>query len=80
MLFVLSKEIRAAKGDKREERERVTHVVWGGGTFFSSRKPKDPVQANKLDKTNYCRTDSNISNFMRDCFMKVYQVCAKWLC
>lgn len=62
MLFVLSKEIRAAKGDKREERERVTHVVWGmggvgGQTFFSSRKRKDPVQANKLDKTNYCRTD-----------------------
>lgn len=38
MLFVLSKEIRAAKGDKREERERVTHVVWGmgGGKLFSA--------------------------------------------
>lgn len=48
MLFVLSKEIRAAKGDKREERERVTHVVWGGQAFFSSRKHKDPVQAKQI--------------------------------
>lgn len=80
MLFVLSKEIRAAKGDKRGERERVTHVVRGGQTFFSSRKHKDPLQANKLEKTNYCRTDSNVSNFRRDYFIKVYQVCAKWFC
>lgn len=36
-LFVLSIEIRAAKGDKREERECVTLVVWGPNFF---RQPK----------------------------------------
>lgn len=50
MLFALSKEIRVAKGDKREEKRGLVSLWYSGGqTFFSSGKFREYVQANQLD-------------------------------
>lgn len=59
MLFVLSKEIRAAKGETREKRGSVALWYSGGQTVFSSGQLREYVQA---WQSNYCRIDEKNSS------------------